>query len=286
MQERLVENRRLGRAMQRRWLQAVFVHRGSAGRAVEQWQGQVQHEQQQQQSGAAPEQWAAASEGEERKDVRLDGMMLQLWLPREGTALLAPSLDASLALARLLLAIPSLLCSACVVELGCGAAALPSLAALRHCRLAVATDGAAAMLGLLRRNAASNGYKFVIERLRLQRLDLSKSEDAERQQQLATLRSACPGQFDVVVSAARADPELLVSTAATLLGRRQGAVALLLTAGGSDAAGRRSLADVAQRLRLAEVAWPEELAEAAASAGIQRPGLGGLELAVLGWEGL
>ena len=122
--------------------------------------------------------------------------------------------------AALLLASPALLAGASDVELGCGPLALPSLAALRWCRLAVATDGSAAALGLLRQNAARVGPLFVIERLRLQRLELDGSAVGaggsggddnglpRRQRQQRLLRSACPAGYDVVVSAARAPPAL------------------------------------------------------------------------------
>ena len=192
MVERVIENRKKGDTMARRWVQAVFRYEGAAAPeaagngcdvgAVSTGSSCQQRDHAQQEGREAARQGssgglliapAAAAQDEAEPPctehhVQLGSASLRLRCP-------APVPVASQALAQLLLAAgPALLpFDSCVAELACGPAALPSLAVLRWCRRVVATDESPAALGLLRRNAAANGLLFVIERLRLQQLLLS-----------------------------------------------------------------------------------------------------------------
>eukprot|EP00887_Chlorella_sp_A99_P007498 scaffold2.g7498.t1 len=282
VQERVVENRRQGSAMDRRWVQAVFRYEPGGRRQRQEQQERQEEAAAEQQveaaagaAGAAPAARAAAAAedaapAEEEacleREVRLGGATLRLRWPAAAPPPPTPPLNASHALARLLLAAPSLLANASVVELGCGGAALPSLAALRWARWVVATDGSPAALALLRRNAAANGPLFVIERLRLHRMGLpcggsqeavQKREQrqqqrqqqrprpdgdtaaarqwqgadaaaADQRQRQRMLLSAFPSGFGLVVSAARAGPGQLAAAAGALLARGQRVLALFV----------------------------------------------------------
>ncbi|KAK9814946.1 hypothetical protein WJX73_002785 [Symbiochloris irregularis] len=75
--------------------------------------------------------------------------------------------QASRAMAALILACPAVFTGATVLELGSGSSPLVTLAALRHCRSVVATDGNPAAVQLLLRNLCLNASRVVIERARV-----------------------------------------------------------------------------------------------------------------------
>ena len=178
------------------------------------------------------------------------------------------------ALAALVLACPALFSSADVLELCSWVAPLASLAALRWCRRAVAAGASEAGLELLRRNARRNGHLFVIERLRLQQLEWQEQEgqleaeqgrrEQRRQQQQRQLLQAFPAGFTAVLAAAptsSGDLCRLLSSAAALLSRRNGALVLLCAC---DAAALQRAAEAAPAAGLREASpLPAELATAA-----------------------
>jgi len=110
---------------------------------------------------------------EKEVDLTLGPLKLQLKVP--------PTLDSSsysglgsvgiksssIVLARIVLACPKLFSNRVVCEVSCGTTGLPSLAALRWCKRAIATDTSPLEISFFRRNAELNCHRFVCERLRI-----------------------------------------------------------------------------------------------------------------------
>jgi methyltransferase-like protein 6 len=69
---------------------------------------------------------------------------------------------------RALFSAPGMLQQRTFAEVRCGALGLPTLAALRWCRMSVATDPKYDCIQALKQNVRRNGHLFVFERLRLQ----------------------------------------------------------------------------------------------------------------------
>ncbi|KAK9828449.1 hypothetical protein WJX72_000046 [[Myrmecia] bisecta] len=133
--------------------------------------------------------------------------------------------EAATPLARFVLACPELFCGRHVLEVGCGANPLCTLAALRFARRVVATDGSSQALARMASNLALNSSLVVIERARLRRL--AWGEAAE----VAALQRDFPGGFDVVLGAdvvyvEEAVPQLFAAITAMLAHHPQACVLL------------------------------------------------------------
>ncbi|PRW58059.1 Methyltransferase 6 [Chlorella sorokiniana] len=205
---KLLENRKKGEQMDRRFVQAVFTYTGQPSAAADEEdedkaeeQGTAQqHQQQQQQQHGSPQapqchQQGAAQQPQDQdplSDVQLNlgSTPLQLWCrqPARGSDTAAAveaaagARAATEALAALVLACPAFFHNTHVLELCSWDAPLASLAALRWCRRAVAAGASEAAVALLRRNAQRNGHLFVIERLRLQQLTWQQQPENQQQQ--------------------------------------------------------------------------------------------------------
>jgi methyltransferase-like protein 6 len=202
--EREGENRRRGVRMERRFLQGVFLYVGAAaGPLAEQAvvpcavPCAVPRPADPLGAGFA----VAAAPAEVAATAALGGWSLRLRLPAGAPSQPPIERSAGAFLARAVLRARPLLWGRSAVELGAGAAALPTMAALRWAARAVATDPDPAALRLLRANAAANGHLVVIERMRSQALAWGDAAQA------GVVLGAAPGGFDVVLLAA--EPALL-----------------------------------------------------------------------------
>lgn len=246
--QRLRTNRRTGVQMERRFLQAVFVLEDAAKAAAiglvrrepeESLPGQAGKEGANGQlpstavasahkygfyGSAAREGWAVDMEAAPPCTVAIGPVTLTLRLPDEVFVRDLEEGAPALTLARLVIACPRSFLGKKVVEIGCGAAGLPTLAALRWCRRAVATDARPEAIAALRRNAIANGHKFVYERFRVQHVpDEEHWRDAR----------ASIGAADAVLCAIPAAAKRLPGEQSSIEGSAQEAIKKLMKQAGA-----------------------------------------------------
>lgn len=313
---KVLENRKTGERMDRRFIQAVctYVGAGDAGdgttpNAAPQQQAAQQQEQRygqqsDQHTQSMPEpplaecrqrqelqqgEAAAGAEGDELQEfqVQLGAASLQLLCRRSSSAAAAADRAAAEALASAVQSCPQLFANANVLELCCWDAPLGALAALRHCRLAVAAAAGPADLRLLRRNAWRSAPHILFERLRLtqlawrhergtrqsnegcsERLADASTQQAEQlrqallEEQLQLVQRVVPAGFDAVLAAVpsaagSADLRQLLGTAAVLLSRRPGAAVLVACEAGNASEAAVAEAAAAARLHVGPPASPD-----------------------------
>jgi methyltransferase-like protein 6 len=261
VQERDITNRAQGVTMERRWIQATFVHASAvaeadASAAAASSTGPVTEAEGVASTGgelfgalfsAGGGDPAAAAAASEPMHIASAGRQLRLRLrgrEHQHTERATGSMlwEGSRALAEHIAATRGVVTPGCtrVLELGAGAAALPAMAAAAAgAALVVATDGHPGVLQLLERNLSENGFgggADAAARIRPLRLRWGHAEDT------AAVRAAAPegggasssddadGLFDLVLGAdvvydAAALPALFAA-AASLLRRLGGALLL------------------------------------------------------------
>lgn len=164
-------------------------------------------------------------------------------------------------LAQIILRCPRTFQWATVLEIGSGAAALPSIAATRAARSVVATDGSVDTLELMSSNLTANSSLFFAERLCLRRLTWGDPFH------IAELQEEFPKGFDIIIGAdvvyAAQHLALLFGTVATLLKDAPEACVLLCFAVRSIS--EDHVISVAATQGLTRTVLPSELSAACAS---------------------